>query len=148
MLPVSAPTPHFHRPSETPFGKIQPVFDGFALAETSWATDSSFATSTPRFKLPHKTPETKRRRREVIYTPAPALDDTFSPLAHAPHEDDLFARRLANSGRRTPLAAAPVEKLQDEDLEARGQSRIAEPVVSSHLAKLDCEENSSHWTLC
>lgn len=111
VLPLSAPTPHFRRPTETPIGKIQPVFDDFALVDTSWGSDSSFSASTPRFKVPHKTPETKRRRREELYTPAPAQAD-YSPVP-ALHEDDLCARRLADLGRRTPLAPLPSEKFQE-----------------------------------
>ncbi|BEI86857.1 hypothetical protein CcaverHIS002_0702030 [Cutaneotrichosporon cavernicola] len=137
-LPHSVPTPRFRLPLETPIGKIQPVFDGFGLADTSWTSDSSCVTSAPRPRLPHKTPEAKRRRREELYTPAPASADSsfagpstqFAPAPSAPtlppvslalsaplglHHDDLFARRLAESGRRVVLPPLPSEQYEDLD---------------------------------
>ncbi|BEJ17894.1 hypothetical protein CspHIS471_0701620 [Cutaneotrichosporon sp. HIS471] len=141
VLPHSIPTPRFRLPLETPIGKIQPVFDGFGLADTSWTSDSSFATSAPRPRLPHKTPETKRRRREELYTPAPASANSsfagpstqFAPAPSAPsapppppvslalpaplrlHHDDHFTRRLAESGRRVVLPPLPSEQYEDLD---------------------------------
>ncbi|CAK9782499.1 hypothetical protein CC85DRAFT_288946 [Cutaneotrichosporon oleaginosum] len=141
LLAPSAPTPHFRRPAETPFGKIQPVFDGFALAETSWASDSTVSNVTPRVKAPHKTPETKRRRRDELYTPAPPAAEYHSPPP-APHQDDLFARRLADSIRRAPLAPLPDEQLQDAPSAAAlpahdsvSKPAVVKPKMSSRAAR-------------
>ncbi|WOO82423.1 uncharacterized protein LOC62_04G005911 [Vanrija pseudolonga] len=39
--PLGAPTPALRRTTETPFGKVQPTFDGFKLANASWGEEDS-----------------------------------------------------------------------------------------------------------
>lgn len=148
----SAPTPHFRRPAETPFGKIQPDFDGFALAEMSdWLeppTPAPFSAipkslppdseagsyfaeqplvpaQVPQVKrLSHRTPDTQRRRRSELFTPCMPI-----------HQDDLFSRRLADSARRTPLAPLPVEQFAEPAGASRPTSSLAMStvIVSDHL---------------
>lgn len=41
--PMGAPTPAMRRTTETPFGKVQPTFDGFELANSSWGEEDSLS---------------------------------------------------------------------------------------------------------
>lgn len=113
LLEPLTPAPFVPAPFPAPFPSIQRRASP-PDSETGLYKGNHRALAQDRVKAgKHRTPDTKRRRRDELFTPG-------API----HSDDLFSRRLADSARRTPLAPLPLEHF-DEPAPPRPSSSLA-----------------------
>lgn len=112
--PLTAPTPAGRRDHqhpfdlETPFGKIQPVFEGFSLATPGWMHEDSTLPSLDAEPSVRRSP---RRQSQLPEQPQPAVQPTprRSPRRSAWVQDDYEVEQP--TPRRSARRRSTVERL-------------------------------------
>lgn len=112
--PPTAPTPAGRRDHqhpfdlETPFGKIQPVFEGFSLATPGWMHEDSTLPSLDAEPSVRRSP---RRQSQLPEQPQPAVQPTprRSPRRSAWVQDDFEVEQP--TARRSARRRSTVERL-------------------------------------